>query len=101
MILMFGNIFPQLVCECVAIGCRRLLRGEYGSLLPSLFGCHVAYSSQTARFKNVSHIVCVWTDCSEQVVAFQQKEANNILVTDEEIVSKIIVNVYFFSRKLD
>ncbi|CAC5361652.1 RNF213 [Mytilus coruscus] len=73
----------NLVCEGVAISCRRLLRGEYGKLLPSLFGCHVAYSSQATRFKNFSHIVCVWPDCSEKIVAFQQKEANN-LVTDEE-----------------
>ncbi|XP_071122875.1 E3 ubiquitin-protein ligase RNF213-like [Mytilus edulis] len=72
----------NLVCEAVAISCRKLLMGEYGKLLPSLLGCHIAYSSQATRFKNFSHIICVWQACSEKII--QQKESNNLLVTNEE-----------------
>ncbi|CAG2250091.1 RNF213 [Mytilus edulis] len=74
----------NLVCENVAIECKTLLRGEYGRLLPSLFGCHIVYAYQAARFNNFSHIVCVWPDCSEKVLEYQQGESKNFLVTDEE-----------------
>ncbi|XP_052086034.1 E3 ubiquitin-protein ligase RNF213-like [Mytilus californianus] len=74
----------NLICESVAIECKTLLRGEYGRLLPSLFGCHIVYAYQAARFQNFSHIVCVWPDCSEKVLDYQQRESKNFLVTDEE-----------------
>ncbi|CAG2186352.1 RNF213 [Mytilus edulis] len=31
----------RLVCENVAIGAQKLLKGEYGNLLPTMFACHM------------------------------------------------------------
>jgi hypothetical protein len=74
------------------IGCKILIRGEYGRLLPSLLGCHMTYILHDARFKNFSHIVHVWPECSQKTIDFQQKESNFYLVTDEEMVCYL--NIY-------
>ena len=82
----------QLVCETVIIGCKILIRGEYGRLLPSLLGCHMAYILHDARFKNFSHIVHVWPECSQKTMDFLQKESRFYLVTEDEIVC--CINIY-------
>ena len=74
------------------IGCKILIRGEYGRLLPSLLGCHMTYILHDARFKNFSHIIHVWPKCSQKAIDFQQKESNFYLVTDEEMVCYL--NIY-------
>lgn len=68
-------------------GCRQLITGEFGRLLPTLLGCHMAFILHDARFKNFSHIVHSWPDCSQKTIEFQQTESNFYLVTDEEFVS--------------
>ena len=72
-------------------GCKSLLRGEFGHLLPSLFGCHMAYMLSDTRFKNFSHIIRVWPDCSEKMLEVQQNDPSVFLVTDEELVGICII----------
>ncbi|CAG2212879.1 RNF213 [Mytilus edulis] len=80
----------NLVCETVRIGCKILIEGEFGRLLPSLLGCHMAHILHDVRLKNFSHIVHVWSGVSRRTVEFQQKESNFHLVTDEEITLDIL-----------
>ncbi|XP_063404431.1 E3 ubiquitin-protein ligase rnf213-alpha-like [Mytilus trossulus] len=80
----------NLVCETVRIGCKILIEGEFGRLLPSLLGCHMTHILHDVRFKNFSHIVHVWAGVSWRTVEFQQKESNFHLVTDEEITLDIL-----------
>lgn len=68
------------------IGCRQLIKAEFGRLLPSLVGLHMTYILHAARFKNFSYMVNVWPECSNKVLTFQQNESM-YLVTEEEIVS--------------
>ncbi|XP_071137099.1 E3 ubiquitin-protein ligase rnf213-alpha-like [Mytilus edulis] len=74
----------QLLCESVITGCRHLVRGEYGRLLPSLLGCHMTYILNDMRFKNFANIVHIWPGCSQRILDFQQESSNFYLVTDEE-----------------
>lgn len=83
----------QLVCENVVIGCRILLKGEYGNLLPSMVACHVIYELNGFRFKTFSSIVCVWPKCCKRILQVQETKQNN-LVTTEEIVSLIDLNLF-------
>ncbi|VDI21571.1 Hypothetical predicted protein, partial [Mytilus galloprovincialis] len=79
----------KLVCENLVIGCKMLLKGEYGNILPSMVACHVVYELHSAQFTNFSHVVCVWPECCERIFQIQ-KSGQNILVTTEEITIDIL-----------
>ena len=69
------------------VGCKQLIRGEYGRLIPSLLGCHMTYILHDARYKNLSNSVNVWPECGQKMVDFQQEYSNFYLVSGDEIVS--------------
>lgn len=75
------------MCENVVIGCRQLIRGEFGRILPSIVGCHMTFIQHDTRFKNFSNIVHVWPECSQKTLDYQQKQTTAHLVTQDEIVS--------------
>lgn len=79
-----------MVCENVAIGAQKLLKGEYGNLLPTMFACHMVYETYSTRFKNFSHIMTVWPSCCEKIIDVQQTGKSNLMTIDE-IVSIGIV----------
>ncbi|XP_052087598.1 E3 ubiquitin-protein ligase rnf213-alpha-like isoform X5 [Mytilus californianus] len=73
----------RLVCENVAIGAQKLLKGEYGNLLPTMFACHMVYETFSTRFKNFSHIMTVWPSCCEKIIDVQQTGKSNLMTIEE------------------
>jgi hypothetical protein len=71
----------------VWVGCKQLIRGEFGRLIPSLLGYHMTYILHDARYKNLSNVVNVWPECGQKMVDFQPKNSNCYLVSEDEIVS--------------
>ncbi|XP_052062678.1 E3 ubiquitin-protein ligase rnf213-alpha-like isoform X2 [Mytilus californianus] len=80
----------SLMCESVVIGCRHLIHGEFGRMLPSIVGCHMTFIQHDTRFKNFSNIVHVWPGCSQRTLDYQQKQSTAYLVTEEEITLDIL-----------
>ncbi|VDI37174.1 Hypothetical predicted protein, partial [Mytilus galloprovincialis] len=80
----------SLMCENVVIGCRQLIRGEFGRILPSIVGCHMTFIQHDTRFKNFSNIVHVWPECSQKTLDYQQKQTTAHLVTQDEITIDIL-----------
>ncbi|XP_052062754.1 E3 ubiquitin-protein ligase rnf213-alpha-like isoform X2 [Mytilus californianus] len=80
----------NLICESLIVGCKHLLRGEFGRLLPSILGCHMTFILQNTRFKNFSHIVHVWPGCSQKTLEFQQNQSSFYLVTEDELTLDVL-----------
>ncbi|VDI48904.1 Hypothetical predicted protein [Mytilus galloprovincialis] len=80
----------DLICESIDTGCRKMLRGEYGRLLSTMFGCHLVFNIYDTRFSNFSHIVCVWPDCSKAVLKFMKDNHNCNMVTSDEITLDVL-----------
>ncbi|XP_052062680.1 E3 ubiquitin-protein ligase rnf213-alpha-like isoform X2 [Mytilus californianus] len=80
----------NLICESLIVGCKHLLRGEFGRLLPSILGCHMTFILHNTRFKNFSHIVHVWPECSQKILEFQQNKSSFYLVTEDELTLDVL-----------
>ncbi|CAC5391523.1 RNF213 [Mytilus coruscus] len=80
----------DLICESIDTGCRKMLRGEYGRLLSTMFSCHLVFNKYDTRFSNFSQIVCVWPDCSEAVLEFVKDNHNCNLVTSDEVALDVL-----------
>ncbi|XP_063441660.1 E3 ubiquitin-protein ligase rnf213-alpha-like [Mytilus trossulus] len=80
----------NLICESLIVGCKYLLRGEFGRLLPSILGCHMTFILHNTRFKNFSHIVHVWPGCSQHMLEFQQSQSSFYLVTEDELTLDVL-----------
>ncbi|XP_052083737.1 E3 ubiquitin-protein ligase rnf213-alpha-like [Mytilus californianus] len=80
----------DLICESIDRGCRKMLRGEYGRLLSTMFGCHLVFNIYATRFSNFSHIVCVWQDCSKTMLEFMNDNHNCNLVTSDEVTLDVL-----------
>lgn len=84
----------QIIAENLWIRSAAELKNVSKTVITRIVAFHIVYRKASQRLQNFSHITCVWSECSENIMDFIKKPEASSVISESDMVRNRLKCIY-------